>query len=570
MSGLLRARWTLRLALYAAVALVVTGPAWIRGDLLGDPTVDVWNHAWGWWWFADSLLHGRLPWRTDLLGHPSGGVLWFPDPLGALAGLPWTLAFGPAIGWNLVLAWRVCFAAVAGDLLAEEVAGPGPHTVVSGIALATSPFLWCELADGISEATSLGWVALALWAAARAFRTGRLRDHAILGAIGGTAMVASSYFGVSLGVLVGAWWLLRCVRRRGSLAGGLLAAGVGLAVAVGPLVALSVSLKVPGALTHRPEAQNLALAVHNAVDPREYVVPGFTTVDLAGVYGENLIHTGYLRLALLALAILALVRHPRRALPWAAIAAGACVLGLGPYLFWDNHWVTIGHRPVPLPFLLLQRVAGLAATHPLRLSVPAQAAVACLGALALAPRAGVPSRAPRVLAALAALAAVGDTQAWSRAPFPLPTAPADIPSVYAEISASDDPRGVLDLPPEVDSTMRTSRYLWYQTVHGRPVPWSPDVRAGTTADPMSIMALPHPQGHVGTRRRMDVRRLSSTVVEHLHRQYGWILFHEDLDALVANPGASRKVLEAALGPPADHDGILLWRLPPAGSSTSGS
>ncbi|MBN1334725.1 MAG: hypothetical protein JXB39_02060 [Deltaproteobacteria bacterium] len=561
-----RARWILRLGLYAVVAALVTGPAWIRGDLLGDPTVDVWNHAWGWWWFAESLGQGTLPWRTGLLGHPAGGVLWFPDPLGALAGLPWTLLFGPAIAWNLVLTWRVLFAALAADLLAEEVSGPGPHTVVAGVALSTSPFLWCELADGISEATSLGWVALALWALARAFRTGTLRDHVLLGAIAGTATVASPYFGVSIGVLGGAWWIWRLVRYRRGLPGGLLAAGVALALAIGPLIALSASLAAPDALAHRPEAQNLALAVHNAVDPREYVVPGFVTLDLAAVYGETLVHSGYLRVALLVLAGLALVRHPRRALPWALLAAGACVLGLGPYLFWDHHWVTVGNRPVPLPFLLLQRVAGLAATHPLRLSVVAQVAAACLGALALSPREGGPGRAVRLrtgLAALAALAAIADTIALSRAPFPLPVAPAAVPPVYATIAASEDPRGVLDLPPEVDTTMRTSRYLWFQTVHGRPVPWGPDVRAGSSGDPEALMALPHPQGHVGPLRRIDARPLPPSAVLHLRRHYGWILLHEDLDARVANPGASRAVLEAALGAPVDSGGILAWTLPGA-------
>ena len=43
--------------------------------MVGHPDGDVWNHAWGPWWFWESLSGGNLPWHTDLLHAPSGGTL---------------------------------------------------------------------------------------------------------------------------------------------------------------------------------------------------------------------------------------------------------------------------------------------------------------------------------------------------------------------------------------------------------------------------------------------------------------------------------------------------------------
>ncbi len=122
-----------------ALAAVLAAPAWARGQLIGHPDVDVWNHAWGLWWWADSVANGELPWRTPLLAHPGGGVLWFADPLGALFSLPVTLLFGPAVAWNLLLITRIAWAGFHARRFAAVLGAPGPHTVVAGVAFAASP-----------------------------------------------------------------------------------------------------------------------------------------------------------------------------------------------------------------------------------------------------------------------------------------------------------------------------------------------------------------------------------------------------------------------------------------------
>ena len=48
-------RWGLRTLLWLAVAMVVTWPASLSpaSTLIGHPDVDVWNHAWGFWYVAE-------------------------------------------------------------------------------------------------------------------------------------------------------------------------------------------------------------------------------------------------------------------------------------------------------------------------------------------------------------------------------------------------------------------------------------------------------------------------------------------------------------------------------------
>ena len=77
--------------------------------IIGDEKVDVWNHVWGAWWWAESLSNGHLPWRTDYLQYPDGGTLWFIDPVLAFIGTPIAL-FSPVLAYNVGI-W--CYAMFA-------------------------------------------------------------------------------------------------------------------------------------------------------------------------------------------------------------------------------------------------------------------------------------------------------------------------------------------------------------------------------------------------------------------------------------------------------------------------
>lgn len=545
-----RAQAAALLSAYLGLGLFVVGPALLSGRLVGDADVDVWNHAWGYWWFWDSLSRGRLPWFADGIGAPGGGVLWFIDPLGAIAALPLTATVGPALAWNLVLAGQVAFAGVAAHLLARELSGPGAQNAVAGVAMATAPYLWVELANGISEVCAVGWVPAALWAAARATRRGDRGAWALLGAVLGLSALASFYYGLLNVLLVGALLLsrARAVSARGLLLAVVLAGAIG-----GPgVLLLHRSLTHPQAMQQRGGGLNAVLLEHNAVDPREWVAPGdFRSVNFEARYGEAFRHTLYLRWTVLGLAIVAVARHRRATLPWVALAALSVALSLGTLLWFDGDWVRVGGRRLSLPFGWLQGlIPALAITHPARLGVGATAIAAALAAWGLKGTRGAWWAIP---------ALVAETALLSAARWPLPSSPAEVPPIYARVAEDPDGRAVLDLPAEVGGTMATSRYFWYQTVHRRPVPWTPDARASRNGDTATTRLFEVPPGGgqpapIGPEDAARVRR-----------QYGWIVLHRDLAARVGRADDLEAQLAAAFGPPTDVEGDLrAWRLPGEG------
>jgi hypothetical protein len=147
-----------------ALAVLATWPMVLSpmGRLLGDGDVDVWNHAWGPWWWAASLADGQLPWQTELLRYPEGGVLWFIDPLMAGVATPLVPLLGVAGAYNLALLLDVAFTAWAARRLALAFGCREAPSWVASVAAVGSAWLACELHNGITEATHLGFVALAL------------------------------------------------------------------------------------------------------------------------------------------------------------------------------------------------------------------------------------------------------------------------------------------------------------------------------------------------------------------------------------------------------------------------
>ena len=530
---------------YVALAVGVVLP---RG-LVGHPDVDVWNHAWGYWWVADALAHGQLPWHTDWIGAPRGGTLFFVDLPGAVLAAPISLALGTAAAFDLILVLRVAAAGFFCHLLCLEVSGPGHHNAVAGVAFATTPFLLCELANGITEVAATGWIPATLWAASVAFRRGAPRDWVLLGALGGACAWASFYYAATLALLVASGWLLRSRNLRGAC----IAAGVALVLALPALAAIRASVNAADALVRRSGDLNLQLMAHNAVDPRVYVTPGaFSSVDLAGVYGEPFRHTGYLRWSVLLLA--AWTARRREARMWVVLALLSLVLGLGPFLWWDGDWVRVGANVLSLPFGWLQRLLpDLAVTHPLRLSIGAQAIACMLAGWALRDR-------PRWVVSVALLA-VAETLFASAATWPVPASPVAVPALYAELAKEADPRAVLDLPAEVGTTMASSRYFWFQTVHRHPVPWTPDARAGSSGDAETFRIFPHPVGRPGERTAFALPPLTPASLSHLREVYGWIVVHSDLERRIGAAGAFRATLEPALGAPRAEGDLLLWTLP---------
>jgi hypothetical protein len=561
-------RAALRLGIWWLVALLLTLPVLLdpTGTLLGDPRIDVWNHAWGYDWVARHLAAGTVPFHTPYLGAPAGGTLWFIDAPGALIALPLTALGGPALGYNAVLIGRIAWAGFAAQQLAEHLWGrEGGAGWVAGLAYATTPFLLAELGNGISEVCATGWLPLTLWAASRALQQGGIRRFALLGLLQGITTVTTFYYGLTSAVLVGLLVLgtVGSRWREGTRPDLRLLGGLALAALIGGLLivphwaAFRASLAAPDALIRRSADLNMALMAHNAVDPRVFFMPGdFQSVDLAAEYGEPFVHTAYLRWAVLLLAGAGVV-GARRHRGWAALAVASLLMGMGPYLWWGGEWLTVGGRMVSLPFGWLRAVLPqLAITHPLRLSLGAQAIVCALaggGAAWLAGRVGGRGRVALLVGASLLVAAEG--LFGSAATFPLPRADAAVPAIYA-----DAPEGmVLDLPAEVGTTMATSRYFWWQTVHGRPVPWTPDARLGSARDPDTFHGIVRPSDP--TRPGPEVpRRPEPRTLQHIRDTYGLVVVHTDLEAEAGMQSSYVDALTPGLGTPTWDGPRAVWRL----------
>jgi hypothetical protein len=239
------------------------------------------------------------------------------------------------------------------------------------------------------------------------------------------------------------------------------------------------------------------------------------------------------------------------------------LISLGPYLYFSGAWVEVGHgQRLRLPWGTVQQlVPGLAVTHPLRLAVPLLAVVAGLAAVGLQRLV----RGPMALAAVALL--LIDGLVISGTTWPLPTAAIDYPAIYSRmVKKPDEPMrfGVLDLPTDAGSTMRTSRYLVWQAAHGRPIPYGPDARASTSSlihsPPFRKLAA------LSSRRADEQRRLNlggndpgSAHPNGLRSQgIRWIVVHRQIDPEAAERTIS--TLESDLGPGVEVQDAVMWDL----------
>ncbi len=128
-------------ASHVGLALLVSFPM-LRQPfhrLVGSPDVDVWNHAWGPWWWWDSLSQGQLPWRTLLLKWPVGGELWFIDPLLALVGAPLVPLLGPVGAYNGAMLLSLAFSSWAAGRLAGALGVKGGARFVASAVLVGAP-----------------------------------------------------------------------------------------------------------------------------------------------------------------------------------------------------------------------------------------------------------------------------------------------------------------------------------------------------------------------------------------------------------------------------------------------
>lgn len=466
--------------------LFVGGSLFSETAVLGLPTRDLFDHLWLHQWLGGALARGDSLTHLRLLAAPDGGVLLHPDPTGFLLFQAFHLVL-PAVGaFNAALLGQVWLAALAGWLLCAEVlptsgAAPGTETEagsrsgrvlagwVGGLALAASPFVVGQALGGETETAAVWVFVLGLWGLERAARTPTWRWGVLAGALGCATALAGWYYGAFWALYATAWAIR--VRRPVPV---LAAAGTSLVGVAGPAAWYASLLDRPDNLFQGPDLLSYVerfpgILAGMVADPAGWtgllpeIASGATRVQYLGLLPVCAVAVGMLRA----------IRRPVDRW-WVGVALAGILLALGPFLCVGGEPVLVGGHRVPLPEALLAWVPVLG-----RMRLPhrwlllwAVAGAVLVGRLLVDVVAGE-RRAGAWAATLVALVLLLDLQHFARVDG---GARVDVtpPAVLAAIPEAPGDTGgtVLQLPPRLLGDDARGRYLAWQPVHDRPVPYA--------------------------------------------------------------------------------------------------
>ncbi len=483
----------LALAGYLVLALLLTWPLalHLHDRLIGHEHCTNRMHLWVLWMVKQMLFSGQAPVHTEHIFYPFGTNLvrlYGSDLLYPLVLAPLTHLLSAAVVFNLKI------------LISLTVAPYGVYRLLcylrvgraaawgGGALFCSMPYFLLETLNGVSELVAVEWVPFAVLFLMRSQEQGRRRDVALAVLFTLLASYSSGYNAFFLfffgAVLVahrlitckehGRWWRRLRPRRLGVVAG-LCLMGILPYVLLhrsgGTSRSLSVELSDVLDPTHRPMADSSA-SVATFLRPGRNQIP----LERIGENGRleviNTTHTTYLGYGVLALALVGLLRGRRPSLWWAT-AGTFVILSLGPHLCISGDPVVIGGVRVPLPGLLLYKIIpGFDVTmrHSYRYVAMVHLALAVLAGFGLnwlssrvqalaVRRALVPGA---VALCLAEVLAVGP------APYPVPLTSLEVPAIYRELAADSQPYAIIELPHE-DDLNYLQPYLYYQTVHGKPM-----------------------------------------------------------------------------------------------------
>ncbi len=512
-------------------------------------------HLWGLWVAAEGLFdNGPLVRHADV-GFPAQFTHHLIDPAHLLVFAPVLTLFGGGAA-AATLAWNgLHLVAVVGGGLGCVALGRRLGLLGYSLAIFTTVFIGSPAVlhhpeMGRSEylpALALPWVLAWIWDAMKGPSPTRpaLAAGLLLGLMASSGPTLALFTAPVVGVLALVWSrTVPTPRRVGTLA----------MIAMPGLAGAAVAL---GAMLTWPPPQAAAML---SGQPRELV----SSMELASLVHlgppmRDLEHTLYIGIFTLALALLGLVRAPRRVLPWALLATLLVSLGVGPS-----------------PTLLGQPLAG--PNRLLTWAIPSLHAVsgwpraAWVAALPLGVCAAIGAthlgRALRWLGPLLVVALLTDHASW---PPPREGQRAD---AHFEVAAPDElitlsatlPQGPLfTLPARTPATGVRCAYdgpwlLWAQTLR-RPV----SANQGRPSDGldgqgwMASRLIRNPERLARDLRRS--RALTHCVPEQLQILQSTGVVAIVVDERLPRGGPSHRALEMLLGPPTHHQGaVSAWEL----------
>jgi hypothetical protein len=476
-----------------------------------------------------------------------------------LVSIPAQVLGGPVWAHNSILFFQVFLAAMAAMAFARALGGRG---WIAAAALATAPTFLAEIHNGTVEACWIGLVPLAGYAATRC---------RIWGGVGvGLAGLATPYHGVAAALIVGTVLLFEPHKKNKQawtqrLQAVSWAALIAALIALPGFLALKANLDDPMGIAKKSTVLlNFPVFKINAVDPLALIHPGdFWTVHLTGEQTSPFRRTPYLGLTMLCLvAPLWLKRRSSRA--WVLPVAVTTALALGPFLWHNGDFVrTSSGDLLALPFRALLGL-GVAMDHPLRFisgAVTILAVLADVSARKLEYRVPLPV----VIWTAAVMTAVTvEHITWAPNVWPLQTADGALPSVYA---ALEDDAAVIDLPAARGESIATNRYLYWQALHKRPIPYSHKVGPDLPTMNPALRTWAD-LSRSGPRRADDPGRLAPGAsmrkgIESLaDAGYRWIVVHPELFVNDKVRAAHNHALGEAIGQPVQLEDRWVWEITP--------
>ena len=407
----------------AALVVAVTWATWPLGRELvaglpgvatsvpGHPQSDAADHVWGYVWWVGEVAHGRLPVQTTRSHWPTGGSLWFVDPLGAVLASP-ILALGDALR---AATWRAFVGVLGGALgmyvVAYQWTRARSAAVFAAIVFATSPYILSLLHSGTFEYLELAALPVVWAAARRAFARGGAAATVFAGTAWAWAAVGAAYHGAFAAVLVA----LAAWEARGEGAHAVLRRLVGVSVVcallAGPVLSLAwTTLHAPDAVVRPETAPGWNWRQVPVTDLLTLVRPGdhvFPDMGARGNFGIR--HVSYLGWIALVFSGIGAWRERRLRVPLVV----TLFLAAGPALWIDGAPVP-REGALPLPAMLLYGPYSpfRLVHHPFRFVVLAMVVIAMGAAVALRRR--------PVLAVLATVACLLETTLASPATWPVP------------------------------------------------------------------------------------------------------------------------------------------------------
>jgi hypothetical protein len=364
-----RGRATLwALGLYVLLSLILFGHhvvGHLGSRIVASDAIDSSQFMWFFAWWPHALLHGLDPLVTHEMFAPEGfNLTWataMPGPAVLLS--PVTLAFGPAVTWNVIQLAAPALSAWTAFILCRHLTDRTGPSLVAGYVFGFSPYMLIHLTGG----PYLALVALEpvfVWLVLRHVQ-GEIGSRAFVAwmavALAGQYLISSEVLATAtlfgaLALVLGYVLLPGWRRALLDTVGLLIGAYAGMAILISPFLAVFFFGR------HYPPG-----AIGFPADLASYVAPSplmAITRRSPRLLGSGL--ESYLGVPLVVLLAAFTWHERRRRVTWVLVltmaAAGLCTLG--------SHVVVAGHvTSIPAPWLVLGKLPILRYAIPVRLAL---------------------------------------------------------------------------------------------------------------------------------------------------------------------------------------------------------